>query len=180
MRYLLLSPHNDDEALFASVICQRVKPLIVVVTDSWVQFNRGQIDITDRVRRDESLKCARVLGCDVSFMGIRDDKLRDVDDVVSELYKVRLAWDPELVFAPARQGGHLHHDLVGMAAEAVFPNVAHYSTYAADQWVTPFGVPLGITEDEKITKMLAIACHVSQGWQGHMAAVNDHMEEYVS
>ena len=75
MKKILFAPHNDDEALFTSFICMREKPLVVIVTDSWKQFNRGEKDITAEVRRNESVEAMKILGCQVVFLGIPDNKL---------------------------------------------------------------------------------------------------------
>jgi hypothetical protein len=38
---VFLSPHHDDETLFGAFTLLRERPLVVIVTDSYVQFNRG-------------------------------------------------------------------------------------------------------------------------------------------
>ena len=105
---LLLAPHNDDESLFAAYTILRHQPLVVVVTSSWVQFNRGD-NITCEQRDEESRRALEVLESPVLFLGIRDDTITE------DLLMQGLQAFPKdaQVWAPSIQGGHVHHDLVG-------------------------------------------------------------------
>ena len=42
MKRLFLAPHDDDQILFGAFTCIRLKPDILVVTDSYIQPNRGE------------------------------------------------------------------------------------------------------------------------------------------
>ena len=48
---------------------------MVIATDSWKQFNRGEENITAEERRKESEEEMKILGCQVLFLGIPDNKL---------------------------------------------------------------------------------------------------------
>lgn len=184
-RSMLIAPHNDDEVLWASTIALRASPLIVVVTDSWVQYNRGQVEITAERRRSESEESARILGCRIEFLGIRDDEIEETRpmDILEPLMERVIGYKIKKVYAPAWQGGHPHHDLVSKVAKELFRvkvRVLYYSTYARGQNKTPHGLPLAITEAERETKFKALRCHVSQSWQGHFTKVMMDPEEYIS
>lgn len=176
MNCVLLSPHNDDESLFASVIMQRMKPKLVVVTDSYVQFNRGQKEITWERRRYESKEAARLYGVDIEFLGIRDDELPH--PVLVERLQEAIREDA-LVFAPAHQGGHVHHDIISDLAVELFDRVVFYATYAYKQNFTPYGIPLNMSPEEREVKKRALACYESQHWQGHFKGV-EGKDEYIS
>ena len=51
---LFLAPHNDDEALFGAYIIQTYKPLVVILTDSYIQYERGETQCSAAARREES------------------------------------------------------------------------------------------------------------------------------
>ena len=69
---ILISPHNDDETLFCSWTILREKPLVVIVTDSARQASKG---ITAEQRRAETKAAMDILGVEVRFLGIPDNKL---------------------------------------------------------------------------------------------------------
>lgn len=156
MQKILLSPHNDDEALFASFTCIREKPLVIIVTDSWKQFNRGD-NITAEQRRKESSAAMRMLGCEVQFLGIPDTKLtlRELRGRLSE-------FRADIVYAPAIQHGNKDHDTVGRAALACFNNVIQYSTYEKNNLYTTGEIEVTPTPEELTLKGLALDCYQSQ------------------
>lgn len=52
---LLISPHNDDETLFAAFTIMRERPVVLVVFDSEVQVLRGFADCDAVTRRNETM-----------------------------------------------------------------------------------------------------------------------------
>jgi len=98
---LLLSPHNDDESLFAAYTIMREQPLVLVVADCNIQFNLGW-GITAEQRKEESRQGCKILGVDVDFLGLPEDAI-DRENLVSALRPFK---DFELVFAPAIQRGN--------------------------------------------------------------------------
>src|ERR1044072_9645804 len=68
---LLLSPHNDDECLFAAYTLMREKPLVIIVTDS--DLAEG---VTAHQRREESTRACELLGVPVVFLGLKDGLLQ--------------------------------------------------------------------------------------------------------
>lgn len=179
---LLIAPHNDDEALFASYIILRYRPLVVVVTDSYKQAKRGQ-DITWQQRRIETTEAMRILGAAVMFLGIPDDELTYPSCLVAlkgVYWKVpttsRL---PACVFAPACQGGNAEHDLISNVCSEIWEPIL-YATYAKDEWFTPIeGMAIHQTEVEAASKRKALACYKSQHFQPHFKAV-EGQPEYLS
>jgi LmbE family N-acetylglucosaminyl deacetylase len=158
---LFLAPHNDDEALFGAFTLIRECPLVVIVTDSWVQFNRGD-GITADQRWEETKNATRILGCSAFRLGLRDDTLTE-DAIASALLQFSRF---DAVYAPALQGGHPHHDLVCAAARRVFPNVLYeYCTYGRgnkQSYANEGGRKIDPTPEERALKQLALAEYRSQ------------------
>lgn len=154
---ILIAPHNDDEALFASFTCLREKPLVIIVTDSWKQFNRGEKNITAEARRQESIDGMTVLGCAVHFLAIPDNKLTR-----TELRKKLREFHPTTVYAPAIQGGNAQHDLVGATALECFPNVIQYTTYSKASDYTTGEAEIIPTPEELELKNQALECYRTQ------------------
>lgn len=161
MTEILLSPHNDDETLFAAFTLLRRKPLVVIVTDSWVQFNRGD-GITADQRWWETLEAMQILGCSAFRLGVRDDALTTAGLVDAFARFGR----PSRVYAPAVQHGHPHHDLVSVAADEAFAGIPieRYCTYSQ---IRRSYANVGVrridgTDHEHVLKQAALACYRSQ------------------
>lgn len=181
MNYLI-SPHDDDAALFAAVTCLREQPTVVVVTDSYVQPARGEAGCSASERAAETAEAHAILGCETVRLGLRDDDLhlRDIAQALTALC------DVDTVYVPALEGGHPQHDLVANAAARVFPpaQLRCYSTYAKlSQYCDADLQPVGTTEiewtrPEYDLKQRALACYVSQHRVNpmHFAAVEGRSE----
>lgn len=172
---LLLSPHNDDAELFASFTILREHPLVLIVTDGFIQGNRGD-HITWEQRRRESIEASKILGHGLVFGGLRDDTLTE-DDVKRILRRYH---GFEKVYAPAIQGGNLQHDMVGRAAKEVFTNVIQYTTYTKTELWTKGTTEVVPTPEENAKKVDALACYQSQvqlpATRPHFLAVLDKSE----
>jgi LmbE family N-acetylglucosaminyl deacetylase len=130
MTSLLISPHNDDESLFCAYTLMREKPLVLVVTDSYIQGKRGD-GITMEQRRAETLAAMKIVGCPVVFGGIHDDEV--TEESVSNLLKNFHGFDT--VYAPAVQGGNAAHDIIGTVAKNIH-NAVRYATYTKSELYT--------------------------------------------
>jgi predicted SAM-dependent methyltransferase len=163
----LLSPHDDDSALFAAAICMREPLTVVVVADSYVQPARGDVGCSPAERAAETERAHAILGCGTLRLGLHDDDL--------EFEEVRNALSPVLrdadhLYVPALEGGHPHHDLVARAAvdDKHVDRVRCYSTYAKlSQYGSADLQPVGteeivLTADEADRKMAALRCYESQ------------------
>ncbi len=168
MSSILLSPHDDDSCLFASLTCLREQPTVVVVTDSRVQPSRGERGCSAEERADETDAAHKVLGCDTLRLGIPDDGLT-LNRLTTELENLaRVGVDR--VYAPALEGGHPQHDLVAIAAAHVFgtDKLRCYSTYQKlSQYLDVDLTPVGTTEiewnrEEYQQKLTALMCYESQ------------------
>jgi len=103
---LFLSPHNDDEALFGAFTIMREKPLVLIVTDSHIQYLRGD-GITPGQRRLETQRAMKKLGVEIYFLDIPDD------NITKEILTTALNTIPygnirnaKVVFAPMIEGGN--------------------------------------------------------------------------
>lgn len=154
---LLLAPHHDDESLFAAYTVLRQRPLVVVCTDSWVQFNRGD-GITNEQRMGETQRAMELLGAPVLFLGVRDDTI--TEDLLMQGLQA-FPKDSE-VWAPSIQGGHVHHDLVGHCARRYFETVVGYTTYTKSELYTTGDYEVLPTPEEAELKNKALDCYESQ------------------
>ena len=157
---LFLSSHNDDEALFGSYTLIREKPLVVIITDSYIQPNRGEIGCSAEERRQESIEACKILECPVAFLGIKDTEL--TEDILKERLKSFVQLGFEKVYAPAFQEGNIQHDMVHNVARHVFPSIIQYTTYTKTELWTKGDIEVVPTEEEKMLKTKALNCYKSQ------------------
>lgn len=154
---LLLSPHPDDETLFAAFTIQREKPLVVICTLADVQFIRGD-GITPEMRNNECIRAMNILGAPVVFLNIKESTFDTY-----ELQERLKHFNATKVYAPALQGGHKHHDAVSIAADRVFGDkVVHYTTYEPGKLWTTGTIEVVPTEEEQNIKYKAMTCYQSQ------------------
>jgi LmbE family N-acetylglucosaminyl deacetylase len=138
----------------------RKHPLVLTVTDGFIQANRGE-NVTADQRWLEDIEAMKGLGCPLVFGNIRDDIIDEwaVKDLLSRFYNF------DTVYAPAVQGGNPQHDLIGRLVKERFKNVIQYSTYAKGEWRTKGNKeikPNNIHIDEIAIKNQALACYKSQ------------------
>jgi LmbE family N-acetylglucosaminyl deacetylase len=172
---LLLSPHNDDECLFAAYTLMREKPLVIIVTDS--DLAEG---VTAEQRRDESRRACELLSVPVVFLGLKDGTL---DQQKSDLHRrlepfAAQPWTH--VYAPAFQGGHKDHDALAEVVSSMFSPVSYYATYAPGESYTPAGREIKPAPEEIARKNQALECYASQirlaGNNSHFDAVRGKSE----
>lgn len=174
---LFVSPHNDDEALFGALTLLREKPLVVVVFDSYIQQNRGN-RVTWEQRRDETRAACGILGCEVRYLGFRDDDLTVTAGSIAHWIE---ALGPSEVWAPAYEpGGHHQHNLVARACDKL-PGLTRYLTYTVVGKSKGREVP--VLEPSWIGKKLqALACYESQ-WDPRLGCwphfLREQMEYYA-
>jgi LmbE family N-acetylglucosaminyl deacetylase len=169
---LLFSPHDDDAPLFASATCVREKPIIVVVTDSFIQPLRGDAGCTAEIRAAENEAACNLLGCQVIRLGIADNLLIHIFEDVFRNALWRFDRGTP-VYLPALQGGNPQHDLVSRVGCEYFKHTVFYATYAKGQHFTPLGEAVIPTEEERALKEKALACYTSQL---NLAATRPHFE----
>ncbi len=156
---LLISPHDDDHALFASFTCLREKPLVVVVTDAYKQMLRGEVGCDPETRAAETRESCHILGCPVVRLGIRDDVI-DEWQVINALVKFQ---NFDVIYGPAVQGGSPHHDIIGSACQKVFgPYLRQYTTYTKTELWTKGNIEVIPTKEELDLKARALAVYTSQ------------------
>lgn len=179
MQSLFLSPHNDDETLFGAYTLMREKPLVVIITDSFIQGLRGT-GITATQRRKETMNAVEKLGCHLAFLGIKDHELDE-----SSLIKALAPYlHYQTVYCPAFQSGHPHHDLTNVVAKKLFSRVIEYSTYGPKQSFAEEGVEVIEPKDsEYALKIAALSSYSSQmnypPTAHHFEAVIRSKKEYI-
>jgi len=145
---ILLAPHNDDEALFVAYTIMREKPLVLIITDSWRQYLRGD-NITAVERRGETKRAMKKLGVECRFLGLPDIHVTKEKLTTALNTTVK---DPQVVFAPMIEWGNKEHDIVGEVAHEMFSNVLHYSTYTKDRPYPIGDIEVKPTEKERKLK----------------------------
>ena len=144
---LLLSPHFDDETLFAGLICLRERPLVLFCFDGAPRH--GSFD----VRWAEAQDATRILGCEALA-------LRESYETLEERLSV---FDASHVWAPLPEGGgNADHNLVGEVAERLWGGrVSFYATYT-DEGRSEVGWPVPADPEWVERKREALACYRSQ------------------
>ena len=151
---IAIIPHNDDEALFLAYTLMREKPLVVIVTDSFIQPERGDVGCSADERRIETMWAMDLLGCPVVFLGIKDTELNE--ELLKRRLKPFVGLGFEKVYAPAIQGGNVQHDIIGSVARYVFPSITRYTTYTKTELWTKGDIEIVPTEEEKALKIKAL------------------------
>lgn len=157
---LFISPHNDDESLFGAFTLMREHPLVLVVTDGWIQFNRGDRGCHADIRREETIKAMEILKCPVTFLGIKDTELTEGILTKRLIDFQHLGF--EKVYAPAIQGGNWQHDLIGLVAGRTWSNIRRYTTYTKTELWTKGEEEIIPTKEEIELKEKALWCYQSQ------------------
>jgi len=188
MKSLFIAPHNDDEALFGSYIIQVYKPLVLVLTDSYIQYERGELQSHWLARRSETLAAMKILDADVVFAGIPDkDFNADLCEKALLPYamKVNTPQPPgcgyDMVFSPSpKEGGNWMHDVTGQVANKVFPGISiHYSTYTKTREYPAGHTLIFPSEVMRQNKLRAIECYKSQMVNVcRMYLTTSHKDEY--
>ncbi len=172
-RRLFLAPHDDDHALFGAFTIMRKKPIVCVVTDSYIQSNRGEKGCDAETRAAETKASCAILGCELVRLGIRDDALNE--DILR--YKFKRTHGFDTVYAPAiYPEGNPQHNMIGKIAKEVFGDkVVFYSTYTRTNLWENGTEEIVPTKDELELKEKAMSVYTSQinlpATQPHFKAV---------
>lgn len=161
MGVLLLSPHNDDETLFAAYSCLARRPHVIVCLYSVLQERRGGPDAS--VRMSETEAAMKILGCSWEQWQFSDAERVPRNTV--EIWLRNLLEKYETVIAPAvHEGGHEHHNLIGELALEVWgpENVLPYTTYIRGRGRISGSRPIDPDPEWIAKKHLALACYPSQ------------------
>ena len=196
MSAVLLSPHHDDETLFAAFTIIRERPKVVVVLESHLQEQRGNTldgePITNAMRQQETIEALgelllgpslggrRVQGPDLEFWPYRDDSPLDGADWDGIEDRVEaLGADLGIhVYAPdPRDGAHEHHVALGKLAEHYVPpaRLKLYTTYVGGDVRYAGPEPVEYEPEWVERKLRALACYRSQIglWPRHFLASQD-------
>ena len=160
---ILISPHQDDESLFGAYTIMREKPLVIICTDSYTQWERGD-GITNEERTNESIEAMKLAGADVEFLHIPDNEPLRLN-LLEKLEDLRIKYNPDIVYAPAQEeGGNMWHNAIGRISKlAGFKEIKHYMTYGSANYTKTKGDELVIpTDKEKELKKKMLACYPSQ------------------
>lgn len=180
MKSLFIAPHNDDETLFGAFTLLREKPLVLIVTDSYIQYKRGD-GVTWADRRMETSKAMYMLGCPLNFLGLPDNELREID-IKNKLDSFE---GFETIYAPKPyENGNPHHNMIGEVAKELFGDkVIFYSTYTKDNLYMTGKTEIVPTDEELELKNRALECYKSQlslpSTRPHFEAVLGKSEWYA-
>ena len=160
MTDLLLSPHNDDEALFASYIALRERPKVIVC----LLGGRKKDYPLPTERAAESRTAMRILGCEFEQLWFACDPAQ------WDLVELRLREEPEpdRVWVPTPEpGGHSHHNKLARVAHDIWPGkLSYYSTYRCEEtgWPvrTTHGHPVNVDPAWPTLKRQALDCYRTQ------------------
>jgi len=162
MTSIVLSPHDDDQCLFCALTCMREQPLVVICFDSYVQPARGEVGCHADERAWETLVACQHLHCSVLRLGLHDDWAPATAQPALET-ALRRFENIGCVYAPAKQGGNWHHDLVHDCARSLFDDrVVTYTTYTKTGLWTKGAREIVGTPEEHERKRLALDCYPSQ------------------
>lgn len=185
MTALLLAPHNDDEVLFASFLCLRYRPHVVICLRSFRMADPsypGGHAVSFFEREFETELAMKSLGCLWTQL-MRPDDPYAVDWTGFREEILDIAPDPEIVFAPADEdGGHEQHNQVARLADHIYgeERVTHYLTYTAAGRSRSEN-EVGFEPEWIVTKLHAMACYKSQA--AHPATrshfIDNGLREYV-
>lgn len=157
---LFIAPHNDDETLFGGIIIQRYKPDVLVLTDSYIQEERGD-KITALMRRLESMGAMNVLGAKLMFGGAKDTTLskEDIEFILRDV-----TYQYPMIFVPLyEEGGNPQHNLISEVVTEMFPeSVVYYGTYIKDRPYPIGEVEIRPTADERAKRNIALDFYQSQ------------------
>ena len=143
---LLLSPHHDDETLFAAYTLLRHRPHVVVCFDGGPRYGMP------KVRKAETAAAMGILGCTW-------EPLYGQGDLAGALKR----FDPVRVFAPLPESrGNFEHNLAGTVAADLWPDrVTYYTTYTPEGRTT-LGEPVLVEDGWEALKRQALDCYRSQ------------------
>ncbi len=176
MRALLLAPHHDDETLFASFICLRYQPLVVIC------YGLPEVNGVDSRTRSHETAAALT---ELDIIGFREWPLSDSssteEEVEAYMWMLRNEQTWDLVFAPAvERDGHPQHNVIGRLADVVFNDVHHYTTYTtAPLRRTRNLLEISYEPEWLFQKHAALACHRSAAGTPSFRHFAEDLREYA-
>jgi LmbE family N-acetylglucosaminyl deacetylase len=178
---LLLSPHNDDETLFAAYTIMRHQPHVVICLKSQVQENR--YGILASTREAETRHALRLLGITSWEQSLILDTDTEPEPKLVELMdSLENRYAPGIVWAPfSEEGGHEQHNLISFFALRAFEErTRFYCTYTRGQGRSR-RVEVQATAGMVARKMRALSSYKSQIELENTRYwfVDDTLREYV-
>lgn len=166
---LAIIPHQDDDSLFLAFTLIREKSLVLFVTDSFIQAQRGD-GITAEMRNREAAQAMEILGCSFVFGGIPDTQL--TEEETAQLF-LRFGNFDE-VYAPAIiENGNPQHNLIGKVAKEIWPDLIPYMTYSKTDLSIKGSREIVPTPEERVLKAKALHCYQTQI---NLASTRPHFE----
>lgn len=157
---VVIASHNDDEVLWTAYTLLRYSPHVIIVTDSFIQEERGEVGCDAETRRNESIAACAFLGCSVSFLGIRDTELTE------RLLRKRLKdIEAETIYIPAyHKDGNPQHNLINKVCLELFPKekIEQYCSYSRNDLMVKGNYEVKPTKEEMERKNKAMNFYVSQ------------------
>jgi glycosyltransferase involved in cell wall biosynthesis len=176
---IFLEPHQDDAFLYGFYTLLRLKPLLISVTSSFIQPERGDVGCDAETRNNETIEAAKIAGCPVVFLNIKDTEL--TEETIRERLK---GFNPEKAYIPAQHdNGNPQHNLIGKVALELFgkDKCEQYCTYVRGDFnIVKGSFEVKPVHNEAELKNKALDCFRSQlalpSTAPHFAAVRGKSE----
>lgn len=162
---VFFAPHNDDETLFGAFTILRYQPTVVVCLASYRQeATYGGPVAAGLARTAETGRAMEELGVADWYQWPYSDAEPDWGSVEAAMRAFDRDREPEVVFAPAVEGGgHEQHNAIGELAAKVFEGrVVSYLTYRRGHLRTQSANPATFKPEWVQKKLRALACYGSQ------------------
>ena len=124
---------DDDETLFASYLCLKYTPRVLICTKSRAQEQWG---VFAEERTAETAAAMEILGCDWRQLTFLDTDGASICDPLRDWLELdrEFSGEPQIVFAPAfEENGHAQHNAIAEAARVIFGDkIVSYLTYTSN------------------------------------------------
>ncbi len=177
MTAVLLQPHSDDCALFASFLAIRHQPHVVTVLRSVKQEAYG---VTDNGRAYEDWEAFQLLGLASREWWDFSDDDPDWNAITVKIQELPATYD--LVIAPAYEpNGQHQHNQVGAIAKQTFREATiGYLTYTTGGVRSTWGTPVEFEPEWVFRKLAALSCYRSQARTPSVKHFLEPLAEYVA
>lgn len=159
---VLFEPHHDDSTLFCAYTMLRLRPHLVTVFG--FALAQEKYGVSGETREHENVEAMKVLKPESWRTWNHSDVNPDPEQVISDMLRLNTALRPKEVWTPLwEDGGHAQHNLVSIAASAVYGNRCRfYATYRRGYGRTQTEAEVTPEPTWPALKLKAMSCYASQ------------------